>query len=444
MSTRSIINKEPVDIIIPTFDNLHQLLQCIQSMYKTRNQYPIRFIIINNGNIPLEQYIPADAQKDFVIVSPGKNLGWTGGIAEGLKHSTSKYVMFANDDIFVPISSFRWLSQMVRHLVLKPNVAAVGPSTNCAMGVQNIFSGAQFACFTSLFLIGFCILVRRSTLDEVGGIDETFNTGDDIDLSMRFTKAGYYMMVDATIFIWHHGFQTGVKVYGDHNHVGGWNSQKMTDDTNIALIKKHGFKEWWYLRRGYPADYPMKALGDIRHENEIVGRYVNGTDPKKIVDLGCGGSKTVPGSVGVDILPNGYEVANTPYRCEGDIMADVQKPLPFEDESFEVVIARHILEHCTDIIAALEEWKRIMTHDGKMIICVPDERISDTIILNPEHVHAFTPEALIKIVERVGFVVDAQEDFYMDDSFTLVLSKAPYTPHFYKRTTETREEAANV
>ena len=74
------------------------------------------------------------------VINVGKNLGWTGGLEEGLKHSTSKYVMFANDDIYIPLSSYMWLSQMTRHLEVWPGIAAIGPATNCAMASQNIWA----------------------------------------------------------------------------------------------------------------------------------------------------------------------------------------------------------------------------------------------------------------------------------------------------------------
>ncbi len=420
MGTKNI-DKEPIDIIIPTYNNLQQLIAAVNSMYRTKMVFPMRFIIVNNGTIPLDLYFPVN-NPEFILVNPGKNLGWTGGLKEGLKYSTSKHVVFANDDVFIPISSMRWLSQMYRHLIISRQVAAVGPTSNLVMGGQNIFAGYNNVCFMAPFLIGFCMMVRRSSLDEIGGIDEAFVTGDDLDLSIRFMKAGYYLMVDASIFVYHHGFQTGEKVYGKPSLQGGWNSQKMTDDTNRQLIRKHGFMEWWYTKRGYPDDYPRKEW-DVREETEIVRKYVNGTDPQNIVDIGCGGSKVVKESIGVDILPAGTEVPYTGYHSDADIIADTEKELPFPDKRFQYVIARHVLEHCTDIVATLENWRRILADDGKLIICCPDERISDTIILNPEHVHAFTPDTLGKIVKKIGFRIEAVEEFYISDSFTLVLSK---------------------
>jgi SAM-dependent methyltransferase len=48
-----------------------------------------------------------------------------------------------------------------------------------------------------------------------------------------------------------------------------------------------------------------------------------------------------------------------------------QQQLPFEDHSFDVVIASHILEHLVDDAAALADWYRLLTPGGRLLIGVP-------------------------------------------------------------------------
>jgi|TARA_Y100000296_G_scaffold26875_1_gene31535 GT2 family glycosyltransferase len=239
------LQDEWVDIIIPTFDNLRQLRQCIGSMRMTRNNYSMKFIIVNNGKAPLHDMLEEDGIK---VVTPPTNLGWTGGLKYGLEHSNSKYVLFANDDIYVPLSSHKWLRDMVRVLSVHENCAAVGPSSNCVMGSQNIWSGCSVWAQYVPFLIGFCVLYNREILDKIGGIDDAFYHGDDLELSIRARNQGYNLLHLPTIFIYHHGFQTGEKVHGGPDKPGGWNSDESTRLTNQQLIKKHGFMKFWECR----------------------------------------------------------------------------------------------------------------------------------------------------------------------------------------------------
>ena len=426
------LDREKVDIIIPTMDNINQLISAVSSMLSTREKWPIHIIIVNNGKDQLEQFFHTEGvKKHITILNPGKNLGWTGGLAHGLEHSKAKFVMFANDDIFVPVSSIMWMSQLVSQLIIWPKIGAVGPATNLAMGSQNMFQMPMFVACTPTFLIGFCMLTRRSTLDEIGGIDENFATGDDIELSIRFIQHGYTLMTNKSVFVYHHGFQTGERLYGGPDKPRGWNSKEMTDSTNRQIIQKHGFKSFWNtmcrsISNGWLKD-KEERFTDHNYgkgcETNVVLSSINGSSPSDILEIGCGGTRTVAGSVTLDKEKAGTPISFTGKNSVADLVGDAQLPLPIGDKKFKVIIARHVLEHCIDVIGALESWKDALHDDGVLIISVPDESIANTIFLNSEHVHAFTPDSLNKIVDNVGMKVTKTSERYSADSFTLEIRK---------------------
>ena len=60
-----------------------------------------------------------------------------------------------------------------------------------------------------------------------------------------------------------------------------------------------------------------------------------------------------------------------------DVKADIQD-MPYEDESFDMVMHFHVLEHVEDDIKALAECKRILKPNGCMIVCVPMSKNEDT------------------------------------------------------------------
>ena len=84
-----------------------------------------------------------------------------------------------------------------------------------------------------------------------------------------------------------------------------------------------------------------------------------------------------------DITPGFYKNIDRSIR-----QADATK-LPFSDETFDVVIANHILEHIPEDIKALKEFNRVLKKDGFAILQVPySEKLKTTIedpfIDNPE------------------------------------------------------------
>lgn len=236
-----------VSIIIPTWNNPQLLHGAVTSLLRNRGNTPFEVLVINNGH---EQ--SCDFLKDLPnvrVINSGENLGWEGGISLGLKESTSEFVCFFNDDAMVPPSSREWLDNLLTHFT-DPSVAAVGPASNVVMGLQNIFTDLPYLVFQSTFLIGFCVLMRRSTFAEIGGMDESLPGGDDLDWSIRLRQKGYKLLVDRSVFVYHHGFQTGNRVYGDSSKPNGWNSFEKTEKTNLALIKKHGLRVWYETMKG--------------------------------------------------------------------------------------------------------------------------------------------------------------------------------------------------
>lgn len=405
---------ESLDIIIPTFNNPRLLGECISSIACLRFSYPVRILVVNNGHPNSLGFIPEYPFVE-VIQTGGKNLGWEGGLKEGLKHSKSEFVMFLNDDTYIPASSKDWINTLVSTFENK-DVAAVGPTTNVVMGAQNIWKTSPHISIETTYLIGFCMLLKRKFLDEVGGVDFNLPGGDDLDLSIRFRLAGYKLVCRRDVFVYHHGFVTGRALYGDENKANGWNSRKMIERTNMALIKKHGFKNWFLCISGLDHAGLQKGKDD---EGDRVRESVIG---EKILDLGCANNKTVPNAIGIDIVKKGNQIKNLNAISEADVQGNVEEPLPFDDGSQDTVIARHILEHCVDLVETMKRWVRVLKHGGRLIVAVPDERQKPSIPLNPEHVHAFTPQSLSNIGELIGLnKIDCKDTSSM--SFVMTFEK---------------------
>lgn len=388
---------KPLSIIVPTYNNEEYLNPCVMSIIKTGILDGMAdLIIVNNGKQDIERIF--GGAPGIKILNPGENLGWEGGLALGMKESMSPFVVFQNDDTFIPQSSCNIYQRMLVHFQ-DQNVAAVGPTTTVAAGLQSVYHpGSPLRATEVSYLIFFTVMVRREHYDEVGGIDTGLPGGDDFDLSMRFRKAGYNILIDPGAFLIHHGFKTGIRVKGDPSTKGGWNSVEMTDRTNKHLIQKHGFSSWWKTLTGLKYDNQPA----IDKEGDIIRSLVNGD--RNIVELGCGNQKTIERAIGIDRVANGDVIPHLQGKISvADIVANVENPLPLNDNSQDIVIARHILEHCLDSVTTIKNWKKVIRPGGKLILAVPDERVTHGIPANPEHVHAFSESSLTSLMEACGF-----------------------------------------
>ncbi len=407
-----------LDIIIPTMDNYEYLAPCLQSILRNKvSDNLFHIYVVNNGHPDSCNWINND---NVTVIQAGDNLGWEGGLKLGLEKTEAPFVMFLNDDILIPQASRNWINILLQHFRQK-NIGAVGPSSNVVMGNQNIFNDSPNPLMFSQYLIGFCFLTRRSAIMEVGGIDDTLPGGDDLDMSIRLRKGGYKLVVDKTVFVYHHGFKTGTRIHGEVNKRNGWNSYEMLEKTNFAIIKKHGFREWANTISGKVdlTYYMPPSIDDI--EGELIRKEIK---HGKVIDLGCGANKTIPEAIGVDMIPKN-EVIDTLNKAvsQADVQANITEPLPFEENSIDTIIMRHIMEHLPDSVTILKHLNSLLVENGRLIIAVPDDAIHQSIPMNIEHVHGFNKQSMKALLEVTGFKVVKQMDSENGVSFITIGEK---------------------
>ncbi len=97
----------------------------------------------------------------------------------------------------------------------------------------------------------------------------------------------------------------------------------------------------------------------------------------KVLDLGCG-----DGRAGQELLAQGFEV----YGLDADEQAiklanerglkaslgDLEKPLPYLDGEFDLVLCLDTLEHIYDEAGLVQEIGRVMKAEGSAIISIPN------------------------------------------------------------------------
>ena len=127
----------------------------------------------------------------------------------------------------------------------------------------------------------------------------------------------------------------------------------------------------------------------------------------RVLDLGSGGgsfdySSTSSGVVAVDIaFPAPIQGAL------GQVCAN-SSTLPLRDESVDLVVSNHTLEHFAELHCALTEIDRVLKGEGTLWVAVPDSTCLDDILYRwvfegGGHVNPFTLASLISTVEaRTG------------------------------------------
>ena len=99
------------------------------------------------------------------------------------------------------------------------------------------------------------------------------------------------------------------------------------------------------------------------------------------VNVGAGASY-IPGFVNVDIAEH------------ADVSLDLNtSPLPFEDDSVDLVFSYHTLEHIDRYLFALGEIHRVLRHGGRFLVGLPYVTLTYWHQVNPYHLHDFNEDS---------------------------------------------------
>lgn len=133
-----------------------------------------------------------------------------------------------------------------------------------------------------------------------------------------------------------------------------------------------------------PLELHPDGVSTTRYDD--VGRLLRG-ESGHLLEIGCGSGRLMVALAGqfsrlsgIDISDRRIELAQKvvaeQYRQYSDRLdfqaRSADEPLPFADQSFEVVIACAVLEHCIDVFFVVDEIARVLKPDGCAVLTVPN------------------------------------------------------------------------
>ena len=161
-----------------------------------------------------------------------KNYGFPGNVNRGMREiDTDGGVLISNDDVVV--LSPGWADRVGGQ---DKAVGAVGPVSNYVLSHQCYKLGGH-GLHKVPVLSWFWIYVTGAAWRDVGPLDEDYGLGlsDDLDWCHRATRAGYDLLLDKEILVWHWGSSTFRALEQD----GGEAYGVMDRRNRQLLLKKH-------------------------------------------------------------------------------------------------------------------------------------------------------------------------------------------------------------
>jgi GT2 family glycosyltransferase len=246
-----------VDIIVCVHNALSDVERCLESVIKNSDP-PFTLILVDDGSDdPTRDFLARFSQQNNCeLLRNEAAQGYTLAANQGLRRSSAQFVILLNSDTIVSNS---WLDRMIACAQSDPKIGIVGPLSNTAswQSIPEIISSGDWAdnplppnvsvsdmanwvasnswrMYPEMtFLNGFCLLIGRQVIDEIGYFDEEnfgVGYGEENDYCLRARKAGWNLALADDTYIFHAQSRS-------YDHV---RRKKLSERANTVLAEKHG------------------------------------------------------------------------------------------------------------------------------------------------------------------------------------------------------------
>lgn len=220
------MSAEPlVYIVIVNWDGKDHTLACLQSLGAI-SYTNCRIVVVDNGSSDGSVSAVRSAFPAVTVLGLERNLRFAGGTNKGIRYALDRgaeQILILNNDTTVD-SGF--LRALVARLQSDARIGMVGPKIYYQDDPDRIwFAGGSVSFWTGTmhhigiretdrgqydeardiaYASGCCILARRSIVEMVGLLDESFFMyTEDADWCMRVRRAGYRIVYEPGAKIWH-------------------------------------------------------------------------------------------------------------------------------------------------------------------------------------------------------------------------------------------------
>jgi O-antigen biosynthesis protein len=202
-----------VSVVVPAYNAERTIAECVESLLELdypQDRLELRVVDNSSGDRTAEI---VRGYGDRVIVMHESRRGPSAARNAGLQAATGEVVAFTDADCRVDSG---WLTALVAPLedrrvgIAGGLILARPPANDVELFGESIHDHhLAIEVFDPGYVITMNWASRRETLLELGGFDEDFRRGEDVDLSYRAIQAGYELAFAESAVVYHRN-ETGL------------------------------------------------------------------------------------------------------------------------------------------------------------------------------------------------------------------------------------------
>ncbi|MCX6136429.1 MAG: glycosyltransferase, partial [Ignavibacteriales bacterium] len=212
--------RDLVSIIIPVTEDLDATDLCLRNIAA---HTPDQLLLVQGSSEKIVAWAQKNVheKRNYRSITTTNDPRSANEYNRGIHQARGEFILLLDPKFSV---TENWLARMLRCLSSAPNIGIVGPRSNNVNGPQNletaVHSDSTNGAFAAAYaaanrnrkislqrLDGFCMLFRRSLVEDIGLFDESLGTGAYVndDFCFRAELAGYENVIAGDVFIQNNG-----------------------------------------------------------------------------------------------------------------------------------------------------------------------------------------------------------------------------------------------
>ncbi len=311
------------DVVIPIYNQIEWVRKCVKALFCNTDMNYVNKVYLIDDASSLEtkegcEKIAVQYGERIELIRNKKNQGFVKNCNMAFDLSKADYVLLLNSDCLL---SHNAIPKMLKAMEKNKKIGLLTPVSNKASNFSyQIREGYDYQKINKLFeqnfagkvfdactIVGFCLMISRSCLNDVGHFDEIFGTGysEETDYQFKAMAKGYEAKVLIDTYVFH------------ECRVSFGNSDEQTKirDKNLSIFFSRWGGLYYKLHEEYlkndPLQYISKNLKYKKddYKDEIVYTINNNNLEKQIEFLND--SIIMGRSIRVICKNNNYEKYNT-------------------------------------------------------------------------------------------------------------------------------------
>jgi GT2 family glycosyltransferase/glycosyltransferase involved in cell wall biosynthesis len=211
------------DIVVPVYNSMHHVRDCLESVFRN-SSLPFHLYVVDDcsdaySREQLEILLNEHDESLWTLITNWTNQGYLKSCNTAIEKGSNPYVILLNSDAIVQEG---YLEKVERTFIKDPSIGVINPVSNWANWTRIPFpSGYNMGELANEVehlstkqipdiknASGFFFAVPRKIYDELGVFDEDYGRGyyEETDFCMRVLEANYRVVVDDSLYVFHHGW----------------------------------------------------------------------------------------------------------------------------------------------------------------------------------------------------------------------------------------------